>query len=260
VMTYLTCIQTRAQDANAAWLAGLSGISTVSCTFIANSVKAMPAKCDMGLGAAFTMLMTASGAAMTENLATAVKGMNISHVCSQACKYPVADVNSNSSSSDKVDQVVVTFTWANLDHAKLVADASAKEGFVTDLKAAVKATLPEGYTLAHITVTLSAGSVVADVMITPLTGTTAAALTTTLSEPTKWNAVQSGVSTAMASSESAKKALAAGQTSVGAATAKAPAVAVGGVKPKPKAAIPAASSGKGAAIGVVMVALVASRF
>jgi len=168
--------------------------------------------------------------------------------------------SSGSEATAKVDQVVITFTWANLDYTKL--DTAAKTGFTTDLKAAVLKTLPEGSTLAHIKVTLSAGSVVADVMITPLTGTTAAALTTTLSAPLKWSGVQGAVSTAMLTSESAKKALATGATSVGPATATAPAVAVKGVKPTPPVKT-VTSSGTGAAIGVVsmgMVGLVASRF
>jgi len=67
-------------------------------------------------------------------------------------------------------------TIKNLDYDKVIANVTTVTKMKTDIKLAFLESLPTGYTEAHLTVTLSKGSVKAQVVITPLQGSDTAAL------------------------------------------------------------------------------------
>merc|ERR1712054_2723 len=72
--------------------------------------------------------------------------------------------------------IAVVTTLAHLDYNKVIANAPMKDALVKAIKDAYIAKLGAGYTAAHISVTLSSGSVKAEVKITPTGDATVATL------------------------------------------------------------------------------------
>jgi len=100
---------------------------------------------------------------------------------SQVCpKPPKKDVvggdKGKAGSAKKV--IVVTTTLKNLDYNKIIKNATVKKAVVQAITDAYLSKLGAGYTAKHIAVTLSSGSVKAEVKITPASGTDTGSLKT----------------------------------------------------------------------------------
>merc|ERR1719181_902393 len=91
---------------------------------------------------------------------------------------PVTQAPVQVTSAPKV--VTTTLTITNTDYTKLMQNDTVKALVESEIKTSVLASLPTGYTKDHLTVSFSAGSVVAKVDITPLAGADTAALATTV--------------------------------------------------------------------------------
>jgi len=92
-----------------------------------------------------------------------------------------------------VAKVSTTIIIAALDYDKLEADQALKDKLVDEVKTSVVASCGEGYTKEHVAVTLSKGSVIVNIEITPMTGQTPATLRQTLA--TNKNGLNSDVTT-----------------------------------------------------------------
>jgi len=68
------------------------------------------------------------------------------------------------------EKVVQVFTMKGLSFTKVTQDATKKSALIDTIKAGALENLPAGYTAADLEVVLSAGSVVAEVIITPTAG------------------------------------------------------------------------------------------
>jgi len=127
-------------------------------------------------------------------------------------------------------KVKLSVTFAALDFAKL------NETHKVAIKGAVKASvlvslvsIDSGYKLEHVEVSLKAGSVIADVTITPLAGTKASAVSASL-DATKQTALNKQAALVVSLLPDMDKALAAGKTKADIATevtGSAPTVAAG---------------------------------
>jgi len=74
-----------------------------------------------------------------------------------------------------VKKVKITFTFKDLSFTKVTAEV--KVAMAVTVQENTLASLPTGYKKDHVEVVLKAGSVIAEVSVTPLAGSTAAALT-----------------------------------------------------------------------------------
>jgi len=86
----------------------------------------------------------------------------------------------SSGKGSKTAHVSVTVYMKGLDFAKVVGNAIVKNALIENIKQAYLASLPTGYTKDHIEITLSKGSVIAKVDITPSSGSDSAALQSTM--------------------------------------------------------------------------------
>lgn len=82
--------------------------------------------------------------------------------------------------ANTAEVVKVTMTIANVNYQQLIADDTLKSAFESSIKQAVLTSTPSGITEEHIRVQLSAGSVKADVTITPPASVSVASLETTM--------------------------------------------------------------------------------
>jgi hypothetical protein len=98
-----------------------------------------------------------------------------------------------STTTTEAKVVRATVKIANLNFTALQANATAMAQVKDDVTQTYLDQLPTGYTKSHVHVTLTAGSVVATVVITPLASSNAAALQTTVQSAA--SAVQTGVQT-----------------------------------------------------------------
>lgn len=95
------------------------------------------------------------------------------------------------------EKVSMELTLKGLDYEKLKADTAATTTLKNDLKTGLLNNLPRGYTMNHIKVTLSSGSVKALLEVTPLSASNAATLKAAMS--TKRAAIETAaVQTVMA--------------------------------------------------------------
>lgn len=121
---------------------------------------------------------------------------------------PGATPTSSPTSAPAKVKLSVTFTA--LDFTKLTDThkVAMKSAVQTSVIAAL---LPAVYSADQVVVTLKAGSVIADVTITPLAGTQASAVSTSL-DATKQSAMQKSAATSVSALPGIEKALASGKT------------------------------------------------
>jgi hypothetical protein len=105
--------------------------------------------------------------------------------------------------------VQVTYTLTNLNYTAANANATLKNSIVDAVKEGVLQSLT-GYTKNDLVVTLSSGSIVADVIITPKSDTTASALKTSVISAEA--AMQTSVGTKVTAVEGVDQALDSGKT------------------------------------------------
>jgi hypothetical protein len=90
-----------------------------------------------------------------------------------------------------VEKVKMAMTMTGLDYSAIDGNATLKAALETDVKTSVVAKLGDGYTADHVAVTFSAGSIKADIEVTPKEGSTGDALKTLVD--TKKADIESGV-------------------------------------------------------------------
>jgi hypothetical protein len=122
-----------------------------------------------------------------------------------ACEAPTPAPTS----AAPAELVKVVYTLSNLNYSKVDSNATLKSSIIDGVKEGVLSSLT-GYTKDDLMVALSAGSIIADVTITPKSGTTADALKSTVTASK--GAMETSVTTQVTAVEGVDKALESGMT------------------------------------------------